>query len=361
MKKIIFGIIVFSTFLLGMIQRNVFAEDLNVQTDTVQEYSIQTAKDNWESYLNGLLIGTNKTLNDFYLGTGFNILTNNDAKISAFPIIEKKNKKIDYVLQVAGDSILLSQKLGEALNNVSENSVGPVTIAADDQNYFYKENGEFKQLTGADTCIKYVPKSTTNNKINIAEKLEESNLIQPRTAVDHVLLPWTVYELQTDMPWCEFYAINTIVNNLAGKEIMNTSDYIHEVYPNATEAELTDDDWITRHSIVDQHNYLKKHYNISVKYDMDMFKSFDKVKNELKVRKVPFVVDVSDQDKILADHALVQVGYTASSNASNKPYYYYWNPWWKDIFVVSSTAPYIQLGQTKFVPKRAQYNFSSLN
>lgn len=359
MKKVFLCILGLITCLVGGSQL-VQADDLNVYTGKISNEITEKAKQNWENYLNGFLSTSGKKIDDFYLGHGFNIENEKNLEITAFPIIEKKHKDIKYILQISGESIILMQEFANQLNEVSRKQTLPITIGVEKENYVYKDNHKIISLVGESTSFSSanIFKEKEHTSINITEKLEDPNYEKEKTQIEHVLLPWTVYELQDSLPWCEYYVINTIVNNLAGKELMNTWDYIHEVHPGVSENDLSNEEWITKQSIVTQHNYLRVNYNISIKYDGNMFKSFDKVKNEIKTRKAPFVVDVNDTDGITHGHVLAQVGYTASNNENEKPYYYYWNPWWQDVFVVSSEAQYMQLGAYKYTPYRAQYNFS---
>lgn len=359
MKVKFFGTLLFFSLLLLALTNISEAAELAVKSCEVSIRENNTAKENWEKFLYNYLVDSDKCLDEFYLGEGFIVETTNQSRIAIFPIVEKETKIITFALQVADNSILLSKQLGEELNKASESAKHPIVVISDEQSYFYRERNEITRLIGEDEIHSQLMKDEEiTYEIDITSVLEEPNEIQSKSMIDHVLLPWTVYDIQTTMPWCEYYSINTIVNNLAGKEIMNTSQYIRAVHPDATDEELASESWIIKQTILDQHDFLAKHYNMSIRYDTTMFKSFEKIKNELKNRKAAFVVDMNNFEGTSEGHAIVQIGYTASDNSADTPYYYYWNPWWKDTFVVSSTAPYIQLGTYKYTPFRAQYNFA---
>ncbi|WP_239644642.1 C47 family peptidase [Enterococcus crotali] len=194
---------------------------------------------------------------------------------------------------------------------------------------------------------------------DVTEKLATPNLKKSRASIefDNNVLPWTVYETQGENPWCQYYAYAAVINNQAGKEITSAKKIIDGEYPDATDEQKADSNWITSGSLYDSIAYVNKTFKKDIKFENNIL-SFESVKNEID-NKRPVVANLkSYDDDSVAGHAIVLMGYTAAKgNTSYKPFYHYWNPWWEDTFVVSSSSPYMSLGSYNYTWNRTLYNF----
>ena len=169
------------------------------------------------------------------------------------------------------------------------------------------------------------------------------------------MLPWTVYETQEQQPWCQDFTIAAAINHQAGKQITSASDIIHKSYPKATEAQLMDSNWIAKQSLFDIINYVNKTYKYSIKFENNTL-PFSMIKNEI-ANNAPVITDLKSAT---SGHSIALIGYTAPKNGditSYPPYYFYWNPWWEDTFIVSSKSSYMTLGSTNYQWYRTIYNF----
>lgn len=345
--------------------RTADAAELNLKTEPFDSQNVTIAKQNWEKYLSNFLLDTNEDITDFYLGQGFKIANPNNENLVAFPIVKKQNEEISYVLQIDSDyQIILSQKFGEKLNDLSneikqDNDKAP-TISMSKQSLYSVVNDRQTLLLGNDSFEAPIELRNLGETKKITDVLENANEMSVRETFDHVVLPWKAYEIQKDKPWCEWYAQTGIINNLGNKLTITAEQMIKGQYPKATDKQLNDTSWIVQQNLLDNFKYLKNKFGMDIKYKASA-PTFTEIKSELKNRKTPIVVDLSSAGgQESYGHALVQMGYTASTSgiSSEKPYYYYWNPWWNDTFVVSSASEYMQLGINKYKPTRYQYNFS---
>ena len=362
-------IIGWGMLLVAVAPKPVYAQDLIVRSDLIPSQKQRLAQENWESYLSNFLIDSNTSVHDYYLGEGFTPSTQSNSRLIYFPIIEKNTKDISYVLQVdEQNQMMLSHRLGESLNTVSKtvnsSSQQPVTIFNVANSMYYKESDSLPHLLiGNDSLSSSAAKKSDLNSptstVQLTKPLSQPTARSIRAAIifDHVLLPWHAYEIQTDRPWCEWYAMTGVINNLAGKQLLTAEQMLRNVYPGESLDQLIYNKENKPRNLAESFAFLKQKYNVSVMLGNGV-PSFDVVKRELKERKTPIIIDINSQSK--RSHALVQIGYTASTsgNSDEHPYYYYWNPWWEDTFVTSSAAPYFQLDNEHWTIGRYQYNYS---
>lgn len=359
---LVFSSLAFATF---TISDEASAAELSVSSNDISQEKIEIAKENWENYANNLIMDTNNQLTDFYLGNGFTV---DNLDTTNFPIIEKKSKDISYILQIdQNNQILISTMYAAKLNELSLKKSdlmdNPVHLVGYKQSIFINDGyGHLENLIGNDNTSPNILKRATEDQpksvVNLTGVLENPDQINSTLTApfDHVVLPWKSYEIQTDKPWCEWYAISSIMNNMSNKKVISAEALIKQVYPKATSSQLNDINWIVKQNLNDTFNCVKNKYgmNLVVKSEKP---NFTTIKNEIKTRKTPMIVDLTEIHN-KPGHALVQIGYTASSSTSNAPYYYYWNPWWEDTFVVSSSASYMQLSQYQYTPSRSITNFT---
>ena len=344
---------------------NASAAEISISSEKIPQEKVEIAKEKWEEYSNNFIMDTSSKLSDYYLGQGFTV---NNLETANFPIVKRDSKDISYILQISKDNqLLLSKNYGTKLNDLSKRKTGsdsnPITLFGDKQTIFYSDQqGDSDVLIGHDP----EPESTSIDSVNqgnqltvnLTEVLENPNLSKNSlmAAFDHVVLPWKAYEIQTDKRWCNWYTITGVMNNLANRKVVTAEQLIRGSYPKATTAEINDVKWIIKQNLITSLNYANSKYKMSIAYEAGK-PNFTSVKNEIKTRKSAFVVNCEDK-KGGYGHSLVQMGYTASSNSANAPYYYYWNPWWEDTFVVSSSAPYMELGVAQYMPDGSIINFS---
>ena len=356
--------------MLAFSPQPVCAQNLTVRSETISLQKQLLVQEKWESYVKNFLIDSGSNIQDFYLGQGFTTSTPSKTRLTNFPIIKKDNQDISYVLQIDDqDQIMVSLRLGQSLNTVSKTVSSspqqPVNIFNSANSMYYKAAGGTPHLLiGHDPLssdmAKLSEQKSPRSTVQLTAPLAQSHLRAKRSPIvfEHVLLPWRVYEIQHEKPWCEWYAITGVVNNLAGKKLMTAEQMLRNVYHGESIDQLIYNKEHKPRNLAESFNFLKSKYSISVMLN-NGFPSFDTVKKEIKERRAPIITDLISSPSN-DTHALVQVGYTASTSGrpDEHPYYYYWNPWWEDIFVVSSKAPYFQLNDKRWSIQRYQYNYS---
>lgn len=355
---------------------DVSAGEISISSENIPLEKVDIAKKEWEKYSNTLIMDTPNEVNDYYLGQGFTV---DNFDTANFPIIKRDTEDICYILQIDKDNqLILSQKFGSKINDLSKKKIGsesnPITLYGNEQTVFYTDQqGNNDTLIGKDSKEENFNIDSVNKNdkqsVNLTKTLDnpDSNQISTMADFDHVVLPWKVYEIQTNLPWCQWYTITGVLNNLANRQITTARQFVMASYPNSTEAQLMDSNYISTLNLYDAFNYMRTRYSVSVNLH-DGKPSFSAVKNEIKNRRVPLITDLktgittrsSDPGSggVSSGHSIVQIGYTASSNSSNVPFYHYWNPWWEDTIIVSSAAQYMQLGSYQYGIYRHIINFS---
>lgn len=372
-KKIGISLALSISFMIGFSSQKFEAAELFVKSEEIPSDITETAKLNWEGYLQNMLYLEGTDLGDYYLGQPFTISYSEDLTYN-FPIVRNENKEIKYVLQVNKDnqktdqSIILTQAIAKQLDKVSTelNTTNnqAISLKGNVQNVYYEFKEIEKPLILVDDDLKKVEDTNTDgNEISkdITQPLATSKKSLLRSAVEfeHNILPWKSYELQGVQPWCHFFSIAAIINYQAGKQVTSASSLVHGTHPNATESQLMDTNWIVnKTNYMDVINYTNKKYKMNIKYDPTKV-PFAKVKSEISAN-APLVAVLRGYEGKSAGHAINVVGYTAPKNGdinTYPPYYYYWNPWWEEIFVVSSSSAYMTLGQTKYKWNETEYNY----
>lgn len=358
-------------FLLSIFSIKTEAASLYVQSTEIPEEATENAIQHWEDYLTNMIYSENKQVSDYYLGQPFTISYPKNTKYN-YPIISSKDKHIEYMLQINQsdyqnpETFILSKALAKKLEDLSEklstDENQAILLEGANQNLFYNYQGERMPLFIVDGRDPIEKKINTSRMIirDVAEKIATPNLKKSRASVefDNNVLPWTVYETQGENPWCQYYAYAAVINNQAGKEITSAKKIIDGEYPDATDEQKADIDWITSGSLYDSIAYVNKTFKKDIKFENNIL-SFERVKNEID-NKRPVVANLKsyDDDDSVAGHAIVLMGYTAAKgNTSYKPFYHYWNPWWEDTFVVSSSSPYMSLGPYNYTWNRTVFNF----
>lgn len=364
-----FGLFLTVCFMLNVGVAKVDAAALYVKSTDVPNETTVLATQNWQDYLNKMMLADNGSSTNYYLGQPFTISYPESTTFN-YPIIAKENKQIAYLLQVDStdsqnpDSFILSKALAKKLEELSLSIPFDVnqaiTLVGLNQNIFYGYQGTQKPLlTINDTDIPDIfSDSQISVNVDITEPTAQPNLRMARSSVEFEtnILPWTVYETQTNQPWCQNFTMAATINHQAGKQVTSASDIIHKSYPNATESQLMDVNWIIKQNLYDITNYVNKAYNYSIKLESNKL-PFSMIKNEIE-NNAPVVTDL--KSSTANGHSIVLMGFTAPKNGditSYPPYYFYWNPWWEDTFIVSSNSKYMTLGQTKYEWYRTLYNF----
>lgn len=354
-------------------EHKVDAATLYVQSEEVPSDIKETAKLNWEGYLQNMLYLENSNLTDYYLGEPFTI-EYSDSVTYNFPIIKNKNKEISYILQVNKNnqqteySIALTQAIAKQLEKVSKElsttSNQAIYLKGNVQNVYYEFKETKQALILGDNNIIEAEEIRDEQDVmskDITQKfaVPKNSMLRSVVEFDHNILPWKSYELQGVQPWCHFFSIAAIINYQAGKQVTSASSLVHGTHPNATESQLMDTNWIVnKTNYMDVINYTNKKYKMNIKYDPTKV-PFAKVKSEISAN-APLAAVLRDYEGKSAGHAINVVGYTAPKNGdinTYPPYYYYWNPWWEEIFVVSSSSAYMTLGQTKYKWNETEYNY----
>ncbi|MGX7244502.1 C47 family peptidase [Enterococcus quebecensis] len=356
-------------FMLNVGVTKVDAASLYVKSTDVPNETTVLATQNWQDYLNKMMLADNGRSTDYYLGQPFTI-SYPESTTYNYPIIAKENKQIAYLLQIDSsdsknpDSFILSKALAKKLEELSLmipfDGNQAITLDGLNQNIFYEYQGTQQPLlTTNDIDVPDVSSdSQISINIDITEPTAQPNLRMERASVEFEtnILPWPVYETQTDQPWCQEFTMASVINYQVGKQVTSASDIIHKSYPRATESQLMDINWVTKQSLNDITNYVNKAYNYSIKFEGNKL-PFSMIKNEI-ANNAPVITDLNSSTTY--GHSIVLMGYTAPKNGditSYLPYYFYWNPWWEDTFIVSSNSKYMTLGQTKYEWYRTLYNF----
>lgn len=345
------------------------AASLYIESTDVPNETTVLATQNWQDYLNKMMLADNGSSADYYLGQPFTISYPESTTFS-YPIVAKENKQIAYLLQIDSsdsqnpDSFMLSKALAKKLEDVSltitTNNEQAIQLDGLNQNVFYNYmNTKQPLLTINTTDIPVeIPISQPVKTIDITEPTAQPNLRSARALVefDTNILPWNVYETQGNQPWCQDFTMAAVINHQAGKQITSANDIIHKTYPKATEAQLMDSNWVTKQNLFDTINYVNKTYKYSLKFESNVL-PFSMIKNEIG-KNAPIITNL--KSTTTAGHSIVLMGYTAPKNgdtASYPPYYFYWNPWWEDTFIVSSKSQYMTLGQINYEWNQTIYNF----
>lgn len=369
-KNCITCIVIFTIlFISNSIEAN--AASIFIQSEDVPVTVIETAKNKWESYLENMLYLNNGSLSKYYLGQPFTIKYPTSTTYN-FPIIEKEKKKITYLLQIEqgtdglDSSVILSQAIANKLETLSteiETTVDKsIALTGLENNVYYQfQNNLCPLLTvehdsdDADVGQLFLEGTHTSDITEeFAVPKKETN--RSMMEFDHKVLPWTIYELQGKPPWCEYFVIAATINNQAKTQITSASKLIHGVFPNATDTQLLDPEWITKTNLFDTLNYVNKNFGLNIKFEANTI-PFSKVKNEIS-NNASIIVDLKSDTTY--SHAINLIGYTAPKNGDIQtypPYYYYWNPWWNETFMISSTSEYMKLGAANYKWFRTQYNF----
>lgn len=366
-----FGLGLFLTicFMLNLGVAKVDAASLYIKSTDVPNETTVLATQYWQEYLNKMMLAENGTSTDYYLGQPF---TTNYPESTTFnyPIIAKENKQIAYLLQIDSskgqtpDSFMLSKALAKKLEEISltipTNNEQPIQLDGLNQNVFYDYMGVKQPLLAINTTDipNEISSSQSTTTVDITEPMAQPNLRTARALVefDTNILPWTVYETQGAQPWCQNFTMAAAINHQAGKQVTSASDVIHKSYPKATEAQLMDINWITKQNLNETINFVNKTYKYSLKIEQNTI-PFSMIKDEI-LNNAPVITDL--KSTTTAGHSIVLMGYTAPKNGditSYPPYYFYWNPWWEDTFIVSSKSKYMTLGSTNYEWNRTIYNF----
>lgn len=368
-KRFLLGSFLAAIFMVTVFTTKVDAASLYMKSTNVPNETTALATQHWQDYLNKMMAVENQNSSDYYLGQPFTISYPENTTFN-YPIIATESKQISYLLQIDStdsqnpDSFILSKALAKKLEELSLTIPFDVnqaiTLVGLNQNIFYEYHGTQKPLlTINDTDIPDISSdSQISVSVDITEPTAQPNLRIARASVEFEtnILPWTVYETQTNQPWCQDFTMAAAINHQAGKQVTSASDIIHKSYPNATESQLMDINWITKQNLSDIISYVNKAYNYSIKIEGNKL-PFSMIKKEIE-NNAPIITDLKSSTTY--GHSIVLMGYTAPKNGditSYPPYYFYWNPWWEDTFIVSSNSKYMTLGQTKYEWYRTLYNF----
>lgn len=363
------GVALAFIFTLGFGETNADAASLYVKSTEVPSETTVLATQRWQDYLNRMLAAEGGASSEYYLGQPLTISYPQSTTFS-YPVIAKENKQISYLLQIDSsdsqnpDGFMLSKALAKKLEEVSltvpTDNEQPIQLDGLNQNVYYdylEEKRPLLTINATDIPSDNLTSQPTKT-VDITEPTAQPNLRSTRALVefDTNILPWNVYEIQEDQPWCQNFTMAAAINHQAGKQITSASQIIHKSYPNATEAQLMDSNWITKQNVFDIINYVNKTYKYSLKFVNNTL-PFSMIKNEID-NNAPVITDL--KSTTARGHSIALVGYTAPKNgdiSSYPPYYFYWNPWWEDTFIVSSKSQYMTLGQTNYEWYRTIYNF----
>ncbi|WP_165004088.1 MULTISPECIES: hypothetical protein [unclassified Enterococcus] len=112
--------------------------------------------------------------------------------------------------------------------------------------------------------------------------------------------------------------------------------------------------------IEDVLKYLNTEYSQNIKFIKTLL-PFSDLKKEID-NNSPVVIDLENHTNTDGkhNHAITMIGYTMTADGDTStypPYYTYWNPWWSEIFMVSSKSEKLVLDNYVFKPYRTTYNF----
>ncbi|MFG5436466.1 staphopain A [Enterococcus sp. DIV2384] len=336
-KKIFGGMILFVLSMLVGIPA--FAAESNtsslyIQTEAVNQELTAQAQKNWKFYFENLSIMENTdslNVDEFYLGQPF-LLTNEVIYEDAFfPIINKQTGTIANLLEISminsKPSITISSQFVEQLNNLTTTSEGSC--------FSLKVDNDTQQLV--------IEKQAYNDQsVNIMQTAKESTR-QKRSVPDDIVpeytrkvIPnWMITETQTYAPWCTRYALTAMMNTVEGNEISNAKDLLKKEYPNATEEQLLNTDYVTGGTMSEVIKVMQREYG----YTLDMaIKPLDRngVKEQID-KNAPIYVSLKPtyEGSDYKGHAIVLMGYIVPSNPSAESYYYFWNPWWNKVMLTN--------------------------
>lgn len=365
MKKLNYTFLLLLSFLFvgwGVFTEEANGEELYVQREEIPADVSKVAMTSWREYVESMTAITGQPVENFYVGQPFTIRYPM-SKTFVYPIIQRDEQKITYTLQVSYDEsespqLTLNQgiatKLQELSSQIETTREHPIVFYGDQANLFYTQGNESYPLIVVDSTNNPTSPPTSDGPevVNVLDPTIErtkraANDIpdDTRPEIEHKLFPnWTAYELQGDEPWCLFVASSVVLNNLAGKKISTAREIVKGIFPKATEQQLKDEKFIASGKLTDSIKYMNNKYNKKIAFKNKTL-SFPEVKQEID-QHAPFVINLKAINGASTAHSLVLVGYTAPKNKDyekNPPMYYYWNPWWKEIFVASSKAPTLKL------------------
>lgn len=337
-------------------------EELYIQSEPISAEMLKNGTDSWKTYVEPLSILENQTPDDFYLGQPFSIAYPNSDTV-VFPIVHKQDKRIAYTLQADRGQdnqtqLILTQALAQQLQKINEQgtalSTQPIVIYGEQNNFFYTQGSNTYPLlvVGEGVTIPAPPVNEEFESVNLLEPVGQRqkratedipNDIPPE--LEHKLFPnWTVYETQGENPWCQFYSYAAIINNLEGKQLTSAKELVKGTFPKATDQQLKDPKFITSTKLSDSINYVNNTFQKNILFKKQSL-PFSDVKKEID-QNAPLVVQLKAISGTDNDHAIVLLGYTAPKDGDYEkypPFYYYWNPWWDEVFIASSKAPSLKL------------------
>lgn len=220
------------TFLLGTFSVKTEAASLYVESTEIPQEATELAVQCWEEYLTNMIYSENKNTSDYYLGQPFTINFPKNIKYN-YPIINNESKRIEYMLQMdqsdyhSRETYILSKALATKLEELSTATVTnenqAVFLEGEKQNVFYIYNDTINPLLVGDDKESLTEKMSPSKTVtyDITDKVANSKPQKARLSaeIDNNILPWTVYETQSDKPWCQYYTYAAVINNQAGKEI----------------------------------------------------------------------------------------------------------------------------------------------
>lgn len=282
MKKLrLYSLFLTSLFLIVMPIDSASAEDSN--PDNNEEIK-NIAENNWYLYVSAFDNTTN--LDSYYLGDKIENKYTDSIKNSTevFPVVDKESQNIVYTFQVSkheDHSAILETNLANELNKEKD------------------ENVRKSISDGSDIPEETIP--SFNKKI-----------------VNNFL----VREIQTSKPWCLYYAYASVINTLENKQVTSAYDLVKYNFPNATEAQLMDNNYIsTTKGYENTLSNLSKKTGYKHKFLTGRLNN-TAYKNEINNNR-SFVMDIRN-NKVA--HAITAIGYIEAKDPKLSDFYITWNP-----------------------------------
>lgn len=184
----------------------------------------------------------------------------------------------------------------------------------------------------------------------------------PINASYHSLSAFNINETQGQEPWCSEYIAASAINTLNQTKDITAQSVMQSFYSNVSLEQLKT---MSGLKIDDYLKTLQSKYQVTADVENRAL-NFDEVKKELDAGKM-IQMDAYDQNETAPQgsednvgHSLAIVGYVLPADGDttkHAPYYEIWNPWWGEIYCVSSKAPYFNLEGTQYKWTRTWHNW----
>lgn len=344
-KKILNSLIVLlSLFFIGTIKSHASEQNIYLRTKEVPLEVTQYVSINWQNALEAQTLLTGEDNNQFYLGKGFAVETENSTNSYFYPII-KDHGEIAYLLEISkSDSNELNFNVNnywvKNLNTLAQKTTtdNPISLIEKNGRLFTEQNNKTELVLN-----RFTPESeslpletptqidsTYKSIINITESTEQyaprvqlrsGNEEQAKFNMD-IANNFDIWEYQQDLPWCEAYSVAGILNYKESKQVTNAEKIMKWINPKKPINEIKKIGTNTT-DVIRYCNSLKyKPVNVQRPFN------FEEIKKHVD-SKDPMVAVLKWQT-MKGNHTVDILGWLEPPKSSGQPkMMYIWNPWYQ--------------------------------